>query len=442
MVSPMYTQSEEFIALAESEPPEDPEEPYIHISEYWNPHWLHETLMENADYRQRFIDRVQMHTSETGVLSAANLQAMLDFRSAQIETAIVAESARWGDATRSTPFNKDDWDSAVAFLRNWFESDGGDLISHIDGVGWWSHVESPEFSVNGTSVDGGGIQPTDDITIFSPSGNAVDTFDVPAGSVWNYLDDGSNQGTAWRSPVFDDSSWESGSAQLGYGDGDEATVIDFVDTDPITPGIQKNLTTYFRHTFNLADVSNISSAVIRLKVDDGASVFLNETEIIRENLPGQLGDDTVLFDTKAPSSVENDVFSQYSIDPSLLQQGENIFAVEVHQRTTGDDDLSFDLELITSDDSQTVPIYYTLDGSDPRLAGGGLNPSAIQFTGSPFNLLESTTVYARVLNNGVWSPLSVADFRVNTPADATNFALTEINFNPYARCRQRRSRRA
>src|SRR5262249_43593642 len=50
---------------------------------------------------------------------------------------------------------------------------------------------------------------------------------VPAGSNWKYLDDGSNQGTAWRNPSFSDSGWSNGLAQLGYGDGDEQTVIGY-----------------------------------------------------------------------------------------------------------------------------------------------------------------------------------------------------------------------
>jgi len=48
---------------------------------------------------------------------------------------------------------------------------------------------------------------------------------LPAGSTWKYLDNGSDQGTAWQAPDFNDSAWASGPAQLGYGDGDEATVI-------------------------------------------------------------------------------------------------------------------------------------------------------------------------------------------------------------------------
>ncbi|HKE02135.1 MAG TPA: metallophosphoesterase, partial [Planctomycetota bacterium] len=41
---------------------------------------------------------------------------------------------------------------------------------------------------------------------------------VGAGSTWKYLDGGAIAGATWMQPGFDDSSWASGPAQLGYGD--------------------------------------------------------------------------------------------------------------------------------------------------------------------------------------------------------------------------------
>src|SRR5437763_11120974 len=69
---------------------------------------------------------------------------------------------------------------------------------------------------------------------------------VSTGSVWKYLDNGSDQGTGWTAKDFDDSGWASGRAQLGYGDGDEATVVSFgPDAN------NKYITTYFRMHFNV-----------------------------------------------------------------------------------------------------------------------------------------------------------------------------------------------
>src|SRR5207237_10889367 len=50
---------------------------------------------------------------------------------------------------------------------------------------------------------------------------------IPTGATWNYLDNGRDQGHGWRGNGFGDSSWKSGAAQLGYGDGDETTLVKF-----------------------------------------------------------------------------------------------------------------------------------------------------------------------------------------------------------------------
>ena len=59
--------------------------------------------------------------------------------------------------------------------------------------------------------------------LFAPAARAADTILVPTAATWKYLDNGSDQGNAWRAASFNDSTWSSGPAQLGYGDGDEST---------------------------------------------------------------------------------------------------------------------------------------------------------------------------------------------------------------------------
>src|SRR5215204_6516876 len=87
---------------------------------------------------------------------------------------------------------------------------------------------------------------------------------VPFGSTWKYLDDGSDQGTAWSNPSFSDSTWPSGPGELGYGDGDESTVLNF-GPDPLN----KYITYYFRSTFEVSSAGQISGMTLRLKQDDG-----------------------------------------------------------------------------------------------------------------------------------------------------------------------------
>jgi hypothetical protein len=75
-------------------------------------------------------------------------------------------------------------------------------------------------------------------------------------------------------------------------------------------------------------------------------------------------------------------------------------------------------------------IWYTLDGSDPRMIGGVIRPGALQYTGSPVDIPVGLTVNARALNGGVWSALSQATFTVAAPADATNLRFSELHYNP------------
>lgn len=75
-------------------------------------------------------------------------------------------------------------------------------------------------------------------------------------------------------------------------------------------------------------------------------------------------------------------------------------------------------------------IYYTTDGSDPRMIGGSINPDAIAYDGS-FNLLESAEVRVRVLDNDEWSAIDETSFIVDvTPADENSLRISEFLYHP------------
>lgn len=75
-------------------------------------------------------------------------------------------------------------------------------------------------------------------------------------------------------------------------------------------------------------------------------------------------------------------------------------------------------------------IYYTLDGSDPRVEGGAVADGATLY-GAAFSLSESSTLTARIqFADGTWGPMSQADFMTTLPADATNLRVTEVNYHP------------
>lgn len=177
--------------------------------------------------------------------------------------------------------------------------------------------------------------------LFTLPASAADEL-VPFGATWKYLDNGSNQGTVWANPGFNDLTWAAGPAQLGYGDGDEATVVASGPVD------NHYITTYYRHTFSVtAPLPAYTGLTLQLLKDDGARVYLNGSEIVRSNLPpGTVGYLTTASTTISTS--EESVVESYFLSPSLVQVGANVLAVEIHQRSETSSDTSFDLRLVAS----------------------------------------------------------------------------------------------
>jgi hypothetical protein len=59
-------------------------------------------------------------------------------------------------------------------------------------------------------------------------------------------------------------------------------------------------------------------------------------------------------------------------------------------------------------------MYYMLDGGDPRMIGGGLNPYALEYSG-PMCLTGDARVTARLFDGATWSPSVDATFDVAVP---------------------------
>ncbi|MDA0814516.1 MAG: CotH kinase family protein, partial [Verrucomicrobia bacterium] len=157
------------------------------------------------------------------------------------------------------------------------------------------------------------------------------------GARWNYLDNGSDQGAEWIQPDFDDSSWAEGNGQLGYGENDQATTISFGDDSD-----NKFATTYFRTSFTGADLSVIDSVQLNALVDDGAIIYVNGVETHRVRMP----DGPVGYQEYAASDAREDVFDNLVFDKTMLNQGTNTIAVEVHQGSGNSSDVSFVLEIL------------------------------------------------------------------------------------------------
>src|SRR5207247_3249873 len=254
------------------------------------------------------------------------------------------------------------------------------------GAAWFGNLNQPNTTATfpgvGTYVlrltaSDGVLQASDDLTVTIQRSPSPVTF-VTKGSAWKYLDDGSNQGTAWTASTFSDSAWASGPAPLGYGvanDGPQqqlpATTTSF-GPDPNN----KYVTTYFRRAFPVSNPASVTYLSAGIQRDDGAVVYLNGVEIFRSNMPAR----PINYLTPAASvvgGVDEVTFYPQPVDPSLLASGPNVLAVEIHQSGGGSSDIMFDLELsgsafppnqgpsanAGSDQTITLPASATLNGT-------------------------------------------------------------------------------
>ncbi|TVR51662.1 MAG: hypothetical protein EA425_06680, partial [Puniceicoccaceae bacterium] len=181
---------------------------------------------------------------------------------------------------------------------------------------------------------------------------------IESGEVWRYRDDGSDLGADWRLAGFDDTAWAAGTAPLGYG-----PLANYVETTISFGGdpANKHIVTYFRRTFTAALPTGTTELRLSLWVDDGAVVYLNGEEVVRENLPPGPVTNTTL----TPTFVGQwPTWNSYALSVSALVEGENVLAVQVHQYLPSSSDLAFDLQLaaVVSDPELHANFSLSSDG--------------------------------------------------------------------------------
>lgn len=166
---------------------------------------------------------------------------------------------------------------------------------------------------------------------------------------WKYLTPNFEPDTNWRKQNFDDSSWNTGQGGIGYGDGDDNTII------------ASTISLYLRKSFNITDTSKLSMAVLNIDYDDAFVAYLNNVEIARANV-GVVGDHPS-FNQASSSLHEAQMYqggnpNQYVLDISTFKNtilpGNNVLSIQVHNESSSSSDL-------------TARAFFSLGINDPSM---------------------------------------------------------------------------
>lgn len=151
--------------------------------EKFNPQWLHFKLSENAEYRQRFSDRSYKQYFNQGVFTPSVAAELFKMRTDQIDTAVIAESARWGEDQYGSIMTKDDnWQPSVDNIMNrFFPFRTNIVIRQLKTEELLSRIQAPIFIKDNVEIT--------DTIISLAIGGALTIFDPDStGNIFYSLD--------------------------------------------------------------------------------------------------------------------------------------------------------------------------------------------------------------------------------------------------------------
>lgn len=158
---------------------------------------------------------------------------------------------------------------------------------------------------------------------------------INSNSTWNYrANTTAPPDTNWRNLSFS-STWSSGTGGIGFGDNDDGTTVSTC------------VSIYSRKTFSVPDISKIKGAVLNIDFDDGFVAYINGVEIARMNMgtagvrPAWNALALAAHEAKMYSGgVPDSIYLDKALLMSVLQNGTNVLALEVHNQTATNSDLT------------------------------------------------------------------------------------------------------
>ena len=417
-------------------------------------------LRTNAEFRLLFADRVHKHCFHEGALSVTVSQQRYLARANEIDKAIVAESARWGDTQMSTPYGnaieqpsplddiddnlyppaphgpdyyftrEDSWvverdnviDNYIPAIHD--TSNSYALINVLRRENLYPDLDPPEFIVNEADQHGGLVADGDTLTMVNPNGDGAVYYTLDgtdprepdtdgtenlqtlvaedaAKAVWIPTEDIGLSWTGGAEP-FDDSTWTSGTRADGETSGGvgyerSSGYESFVTYDVGASMYGQMEACYIRIPFTLS-----AQDLARF---DYATLHVRYDDGFIAYLNGAL-----IGSVNAPAAVAWDSGAETSHSDALATMFEDFdCSTAIGSLRAGDNVLAvhgLNAGLTSSDFLISVALAA---GVEPQ--SNNLSPAATPYTG-PIALAGNTVVKARVWANGKWSALNEATYSI------------------------------
>jgi hypothetical protein len=401
-------------------------------------------LMDIPAFVTRFGDRVQRHGFHDGALMpAATLQRWQD-RVNEIDLAVIAESARWGDYRRDVHQR---YSPGILFTRNehwlpeqsrllqsYFPDRRDVLVSQLEREGLYPTLAAPAIRVEGLAQHGGHILATDAVSLHSAAGSIWysldgrdpqgDVIEIEDGPTHSLVSDSAAKkvlvptaavDSAWQGgAAFDDAGWLSTSGGVGY---ERSSGYDpYFNLDVEDQMYGQRTSCYIRIPFTVTefDAQLWQRLHLQLRYDDGFVAYLNGHEIARANLNG-----TPNWQSSASSTHDDGQSVQwvrFDVSAALpyLRKGDNLLSVHGLNASASSSDFLIGAELFSQEVTPINPDDLPPNMGDPYT--------------DPFFLERSTVLKARAFDGQNWSALTEAVFAVGPVAESLR--ISEIMYHP------------
>jgi hypothetical protein len=272
-------------------------------------------------------------------------------------------------------------------------------MSHrISTAAWFSFVI--------LTILGGSLASAVTINVDSGSdGNDI----ITPGESWKFFkgtEPPGNPPEAWTAIDFDDSQWQTGASGFGYGDNDDATVLNDMQGNYVS--------VYIRKEFSGSSLTPDDVLTLEVDYDDGFIAYLNGVEVARANMPtGAAAYNTTASSAHEAGSPETFVLGTAG---ELLNPGSNIMAIEGHNTSSSSSDFSLIPALRASSEVIRTGDTWIVETDTVTLKGNAIAPSAA-------SVLVNGTNADFSAGDGVWS------IEISLAAGSNSLTIEQLDTN-------------